>query len=535
MLWWLPDPSSREGLRAQPGLFVLHPWLGAAEARRLAQAISALDGGRLPLLALPYAQLQRVDPALMLQTEAVLLIELPEGATIDPDLAPKAVVIVRGLRARPSPTQPLREALRLALSVALTQDAHPLRLVGAGPWLSRQLARRAAEPDELLDLLDRAVAHRAGLPEQDEEAWARSVEHAAGAHVAERLRRLPAEARWDTLRVLLGLAEPAAGLHEGARAGLLTLDGGAPRLTAVARGLAEGEARGGLLAGLVGEELPEDLREALTPPVTRAASMTPEPQPSGAQIGGGVGLGDAARAWVDAAEGLRDEEQALLIRGVEAIETAERWAGINDQGRLTTLGPTVLALREAGRGGVGDFGARAAALGELLVLAAAWLPEDEPRGARALAELRSMAQRGALPPAVWASALLRRASTLLSAPQAEDRRAEVATLLEEQASVAGGERARAEGLGLRGLLLQAQGQPDEALQAFQEAGRAFGALGLERDQAIHNGPDRRRAPGARTARRGPPHPQGGGATRLRATRRRRARASPGPDRHAADS
>ena len=94
MLWWLPDPSSREGLRAQPGLFVLHPWLGAAEARRLAQAISALDGGRLPLLALPYAQLQRVDPALMLQTEAVLLIELPEGATLDPDLAPKAAIPV---------------------------------------------------------------------------------------------------------------------------------------------------------------------------------------------------------------------------------------------------------------------------------------------------------------------------------------------------------------------------------------------------------------------------------------------------------
>ena len=197
-----------------------------------------------------------------------------------------------------------------------------------------------------------------------------------------------------------------------------------------------------------------------------------------------MGLGDAARAWVDATEGLRDEEQALLIRGVEAIETAERWAGINDQGRLTTLGPTVLALREAGRSGVGAFGVLAAALGELLVLAAAWLPEDEDRGARALAELRSMAQRGALPPAVWASALLRRASTLLSAPQVEDRRAEVAALLEEQASVAGGERAWAEGLGLRGVLLQAQGQPDEALLAFQEAGRAFGALGLARDQAI---------------------------------------------------
>ncbi|MBK9648363.1 MAG: tetratricopeptide repeat protein [Deltaproteobacteria bacterium] len=268
-----------------------------------------------------------------------------------------------------------------------------------------------------------------------------------------------------------------------------------------------------------------------------------------------------------------------------------------------------------------------------------------------------MAQRGALPPAVWACALLQRATTLLSAPQAEDRRAEVAALLEEQASVAGGERARAEGLGLRGLLLKAQGQPDEALLAFQEAGRAFGALGLARDQAItisqiadvlqargqldealrifreevlpvferlgdvhakaitlgkiadvlqargqldealrilreeelpvferlgdvrakavtlgkiadvlqargqldeanrirreevlpvferlgdvreqgrHHGQDRRRAPGARTARRGPPHPQGGGAPRLRATRRRALQGRHhGPDRRRA--
>ena len=88
--------------------------------------------------------------------------------------------------------------------------------------------------------------------------------------------------------------------------------------------------------------------------------MNPEPQPSGAQLGSGVGLTDAARAWVEAAEGLRDEDRALLTRGVEAIEMAERWAQINDQGRLTTLGPTALALREAGRSGVGAFGVLAA-------------------------------------------------------------------------------------------------------------------------------------------------------------------------------
>jgi tetratricopeptide (TPR) repeat protein len=211
--------------------------------------------------------------------------------------------------------------------------------------------------------------------------------------------------------------------------------------------------------------------------------MNPEPQPSGDTSGGGVGLSDAARAWVNATEGLRDEERALLTRGVEAIDIAERWARINEQGRLTTLGPMVLALQEAGRGGVGAFEVQAAALGELLVLAAARRPEDEPRGARAVAELRNMAQRGALPPTLWACALLQRATTLLVVPQAEDRRAEVAALLEEQATVAGGERARVEGLALRGLLLQAQERPDEALQMFDEASKAFGALGLALDQA----------------------------------------------------
>ena len=211
--------------------------------------------------------------------------------------------------------------------------------------------------------------------------------------------------------------------------------------------------------------------------------MNPEPQPSGDPLGTGVGLGDAVRAWLNAAEGLREEERALLTRGVEAIETAERWVSVNEQGRLTTLGPTALALREAGRGGVGAFSVRAAALGELLVLAAAWLPEDEPQGARSVVELRSMAQHGALPPTVWACALLERATTLLVAPQVEDRRAEVATILEEQASVLGGERARVEGLVLRGLLLNAQGRPEEALRALHEASEAFGALGLVRDQA----------------------------------------------------
>ena len=211
--------------------------------------------------------------------------------------------------------------------------------------------------------------------------------------------------------------------------------------------------------------------------------MSPEPQPSGDTSGGGVGLSDAARAWVKATEGLRDEERALLIRGVEAIDIAEHWARINEQGRLTTLGPMVLALQQAGRGGVGAFEVLAAALAELLVLAASWLPEDEPQGARAVVELRSMAQRGALPPTVWACALLERATTLLVAPQAQDRRAEVATLLEEQATVAGGERAQAEGVALRGVLLEAQGRREEALQALQEAGQAFGALGMARDQA----------------------------------------------------
>ncbi|MCK6524140.1 hypothetical protein L6R49_22260 [Myxococcota bacterium] len=347
--------------------------------------------------------------------------------------------------------------------MSLSQEGHPLRLLGAGPWLAEALTRRTAEPEELLDLLDRAMAHRRPLPERDEPAWTRSVEHAAGAHVAARLLALPPDPRWDTLRLLLGLGEPAEGLLAGERAGLVSLSGGRVTVTAVARGLTEGEARGGLLAGLEGAGLPEDLQRVLVPALEGSSvSNQSSPTPSS---GGGALVADAAKVWIDGLSVPRDVE--LLARGLEALSHANRAAHYSDEARLRALGPTVLMLRSAAQSAEG--GAQvAAALAELIVLTAAWLPEDEEAQARAVEALRRSRTQGVIPEAVWAAALVRRADRLLDAPQERDARDEAARVLDEVAALDAGPRIHAHSLRLLGRLHMQRGEGDKALRLWRE-------------------------------------------------------------------
>jgi tetratricopeptide (TPR) repeat protein len=464
MLWWLSVPPRAEPPR---GVLRLKPWLGAAEATQLAEALAALLPGPLPVMALPLRRLCAEDAALK-RLAAVIVVELPDGEALPPRPPPQSVLVAWGPGGEASPTRPLRELLLMVLQLSLAQGTHPLNLLGAGPWLEAQLARRAAEPEELLDLLDRAVAHRRDLPDQHEAGWARSVEHAAGAHVAARLRRLPPDERWALLRVLVGLGEPAEGLLAGERAGLLHLSEDTPTVTAVARGLMDGEARGGLLSGLDGEPLPDDLRAALLPPaptVVSGPSLTPS-------VAVSTLLTDTVRAWLGDLSGAQDG--ALLTRGLETLALAERAAHYSDAARLGAVGPVVLALRSAARGAGGDV---AGALAELIVLTAAWLPADEDTQAEALEALRRLYTQGGIPQSVWAAALLRRAERLLSAPQATDMRADAVGVLREVATVGAKGRLDAERLRLEGALALAHGAPEEALAAYQAAAAGFGAVG----------------------------------------------------------
>ena len=465
MLWWLAVPPRAELPR---GVMRLKPWLGAAEATQLAEALAALLPGPLPVMALPLHRLHAEHPALK-RLAAVVVVELPPGEALPPRLPPESVIVAWGPGGEASPTRPLRELLLMVLQLSLSQGTHPLGLLGAGPWFEAQLARRAAEPEELLDLLDRAVAHRRDLPDQDEAGWARSVEHAAGAHVAARLRRLPPDERWALLRVLIGLGEPAEGLLAGERAGLLHLGDATPTVTAVARGLMDGEARGGLLSGLDGEPLPDDLRAALVPP---ALEVRAQVAPSSMSGGGDSLLADTVRAWLGDLSVAQDA--ALLTRGLDTLALANRAAHYSDDARLSAVGPVVLALRSAARGVGGEV---ADALAELIVLTAAWLPADEQAQAEALEALRRLHAQGVIPQAVWAVALLRRAERLLNAPKGADTRAEAAGALREVATLGPEGRLDAERLRLEGALANARGAPEEALAAYQAAALGFGAAG----------------------------------------------------------
>ena len=464
MLWWLAVPPRAEPPR---GVLRLKPWLGAAEATQIAEALAALLPGPLPVMALPLRRLRAEDAALK-RLAAVIVVELPPGEMLPPRPPPQSVIVAWGPGGEASPTRPLRELLLMVLQLSLTQGTHPLNLLGAGPWLEAQLARRAAEPEELLDLLDRAVAHRRDLPDQDEAGWARSVEHAAGAHVAARLRRLPPDERWALLRVLIGLGEPAEGLLAGERAGLLHLGDDTPTVTAVARGLMDGEARGGLLSGLDGEPLPDDLRAALVP---TAPTVVSEPSQTSSASGSTL-LTDTVRAWLGDLGGAQDG--ALLTRGLETLALANRAAHYSEDARLEAVGPVVLALRAAARGARGDV---AGALAELIVLTAAWWPADEEAQAEALEALRRVFTQGGIPRSVWAAALLRRAARLLSAPKATDTRAEAEAALREVATLGAEGRLDAERMRLEGALADSRGAPEEALAAYQAAALGFGAAG----------------------------------------------------------
>ena len=190
MVWWLALPPKAPPPR---GVIRLKPWLGAADALRLAEAVAALYPSPTPVLPLPIERYLSLDAAQQKVVAAVLVAEAPQDAETKLQAPGRGALILWGPGGEATPTRALRESLSHALSMSLSQEGHPLRLLGAGPWLAEALTRRAAEPEELLDLLDRAVAHRRPLPERDEPAWTRSVEHAAGAHVAARLLALAPE------------------------------------------------------------------------------------------------------------------------------------------------------------------------------------------------------------------------------------------------------------------------------------------------------------------------------------------------------
>ncbi|MBK9371658.1 MAG: hypothetical protein IPN01_36125 [Deltaproteobacteria bacterium] len=130
MLWWLAVKPRYELSR---GVLRLQPWLGAAEATRIAEALAALLPGPLPVMALPYSRLIAADPAALKRLAAILLVELPQDVRLPPGQTFQSLIVAWGPGGEPSPTRPLRELLLMVLQLSLAQDTHTR-------WASRRRA-----------------------------------------------------------------------------------------------------------------------------------------------------------------------------------------------------------------------------------------------------------------------------------------------------------------------------------------------------------------------------------------------------------